>query len=128
METNKNTIKIFQIAKEQLAALKIYANKRRFHKQQLVHIVEALIANILQYVYLFCFASTAREYMNSIYMATAGTLVFICYWSAIFKTEDIFLYIDELETTINESWSNNLIKMKFETQCRDNLYLCIYFS
>lgn len=103
METNKDTIKIFQTAKKQLELSEIYAYKPIFCKQQIFEVVQSIVTISSQCVYLFCVASTTREYMNSIYMTMVGILVFICYLSAIFKKEITFFFIDDLEATINES-------------------------
>lgn len=101
METKK--LKIFESVKKMLASIDLNANQRPFHRKQLLHIVQGFCAIILQCLYLVYEANTIREYMNSIFMTTVGILVYMGFWSAIFKTTIIYEFIDQYETIVNGS-------------------------
>lgn len=100
METRR--MKVFQTTKVSLASIDLDPNKHLLHESQLLHVLEGFLAILLQFAYLFCVASTTSEYMNSIYMTTFGSLIYICYWSAILQTETIFALMDDLENAVNE--------------------------
>lgn len=65
-------IKIFLMTKKHLALIDLHKNKRPFHRNQLLHVIQGFLALILQLLYLVFEANTVREYMNSIIITTAG--------------------------------------------------------
>lgn len=101
MEAQK--LKIFESVKDHLASIDLDEYKPRFHRKQVVHVVQGFLALTLQYLYLVFDANTAREYMNSIFMTVVGTAVYASYWSAIFQTTTIHDFIDHYETIVNGS-------------------------
>lgn len=96
-------LKIFLTAKENLASIYLNENQCAFHCQQLLRVVQGVLAIILQCLYLVFDANNTRECMNSILMITVGCGVFIAYLSTIFQTKTIYDFIIEFEKSINES-------------------------
>lgn len=78
-------------------------HKRPFNEQQLRYMFKSIVAIIFQFVYLLRVAETSKEYMNSIFMTTVGTLVFVSHISTTIKMDKIFIFIDTLEKIINQS-------------------------
>lgn len=107
-------MKIFESAKMSLASMELDANKRPFHRKQLLKVMHSFLAIVLECLYIVYDANTAREYINSIFMTTIGIIVFIAYLSTIFKTTTIYNFIDHYETIVNESE----LQKAFEIHCR----------
>lgn len=103
MGTKAERMKIFVAAKIYLASIDLDENKRVFHLNQVLHVVQGFSAIVLQCLYLVLEANTVLEYMNSTLMSGIGIIVYIGYWTTIFKTMDIYNFINRLEIVINES-------------------------
>lgn len=96
-------MKILLSVKMYLASIDLNENKRLFHPKQLLHVVQGFSAIVLQCLYLVYDANTALDYMDSILMTAVGILVYVSYWSSIFKTTNIYDFIDQLEVIVNGS-------------------------
>lgn len=107
-------MKIFQTTQMYLRYGGFQRDQSAFNERQWWTILKYSFFMILQYVYLFAVASTPRQYMNSIFMSTAGILIVISYLSIVFKTATIFDYIDDVEHVINGSECCQPFKMPDE--------------
>lgn len=117
-------MKIFRTFRKNVKAGGFNRDQGAFSEVQLQTIFKAFISFILQCVYLFHVANTPRQYLDSIFMTTAGEeisllsielstntllstfagfLIVISYISFVFKTTELFDFIDDFEQTINES-------------------------
>ena len=105
-------MKILESVKKNLKSIELYADKPRFHRMQLLLILECFLAIVLKCLHLVYDANTEKEYMYSILMTTFGILVFIAYLSTIFQTTAIYDFIDQLETIVNESKFNFMLSKR----------------
>lgn len=96
-------LKIFVAVKRNLAAIGFGENFSAFDRRQSIQSFLGISAIILQFVYSFYVASTARENMESVIMTAAGVITFIAYISMHVQFDNIFIFIDEVEQFINES-------------------------
>lgn len=96
-------MKIFQTTQKYMSYAGFIRDQNTFNKRQSWTILKLTSFLALNYAYLFAEASTPRQYMNSIFMTTAGSLIVISHISVVLKTVSIFDSIDDLEKVINES-------------------------
>lgn len=83
------------------------ANQSPFDKFQFWIFVKVFWGVFSHIVHLMRESHTPQEYMESIFMTTVGVLVAIVRVSTLFKNDTIFIYIDTVEKTINESEFSN---------------------
>lgn len=95
-------MEIFRKINKSLFELGLGPNQRRFNEIQIKFILQAQLFIILLSIYLFHGDKTYKQYMDAIYMTTEGMLTFIAFLSSIFQMENISLYIDMLEKTIEK--------------------------
>lgn len=100
---NNKKMKIFQTTKKNLRNIDFDANTKPFDKVQLFHFAQAFGANISPFLYLFCVASTVQEYMESVFLTTVCTLIFIAHRCMTFKTSIIFEFMDYFQAIVDES-------------------------
>lgn len=96
-------MKIFQTTQEYMEYGGLIRDRAAFNIIQMWTIFKSVAFLILQFVYLVHEADTPREYMDSIFMTSAGFMIFISYMSIAIENEAIFDMIDELELAIQES-------------------------
>lgn len=63
---------------------------------------------ILLWIYLLRDANSSLQYMESIYMITVCSCIFLSAVSTVFLQDELFLFIDTLNSLFNESKSWNL--------------------
>lgn len=96
-------MKIFQTVQKHLAAIGYRPNQRPFNGDILRQCVKCVLFTTAQFVYLFYFAKTPAEFINSIFVAAIGVLVFLSFLSTNWKMDIIFIFIEETEEVINGS-------------------------
>ena len=96
-------MKIFKTVQKHLASLGYIKNQSSLNIRQLSICFLSIVAIISLSLYLFCFANTQKEFMDSIFMTVSGVLVFISNLSTANKLTTIFIFIDRTEQVINES-------------------------
>lgn len=101
-------MKIFQISQKNLVFCGFIKNQSAFNKYQLWTIFKSIAYLVLQFLYLFRVANTPKQYMDSIFMTTAGILIVISHIGVASKTATLFNFIDDVEQAINESESVSL--------------------
>lgn len=92
----------FQTIKKSLTTLGLGQNQRPFNRLQLKFTLNSLTIMILEYIYLFHVASTAKEYMDALFMSSASTLFLIAFLSSIFKMTTISISMNMSEKTIEK--------------------------
>lgn len=101
-------MKLFQITQKNLAALSFIPNQDDNHHHHFnKHHVGVICASILiissEFVYLFHVADSVEDYMHSFYMITISIGFSISYTASIFKTTELYNFIEYIQTVINES-------------------------
>lgn len=96
-------MRIFNTVKKSLLSIDLDVNKPKFHRMQLLHVVQGFVAILLQCMYFVNDANTTNEYMNSILITSIGLLIYVAYWSSIFETKTVYDFIEYYETIINGS-------------------------
>lgn len=99
-----STMKIFQTVQMWLA-LSGYDNTNRIllNKNQKWNLVAKFSQLTLLYAHLLCVADSPEEYMGSILFTAAATLICVSLISTILKTQELFVFIDEIEDVVNAS-------------------------
>lgn len=101
-------LRIFETVKESLAATCFVEGKGRFHTKQKQRAVEALLGFIMHVLYLHTEADTVKEYMDSIYITGVAFATIVGYMCTIFKSELIFICMDEIENVVSLAYGVNL--------------------
>lgn len=94
---------IFQSIKTGLEELHFSANPSahpcdRVHFYQTIRFISVVI---FQCVHLFYGANSLREYINSIYMTAATIGLFLSHSNTIYKSEQMYRFLDKFENFIN---------------------------
>lgn len=97
-------MKIFQSIQKNMRPGGLTRDQPPLNKVQKKQIFKCILFLILQFVYFFHVANTPRQYMDSIFVTTAGLFGMVSYISVALKTPKIFDYIDAIEEmTIDQS-------------------------
>lgn len=107
-------LKTFQQVQVYLASLGHRPNQSPFNKTQLWIFAKTFLNLFLLFVYLVRESHTPKELMDSMFMLTGVFLIAIIRVSTLFKNETIFMYIDRVEETINES-KLNFVHLTFKS-------------
>ena len=91
-------MELFKTFRKNFAVFGITSNARPLHSRE---IISAFLMNcltaILCWMFLFCVANTFIEYTIGIYIASALTVVAICFTIVVFQIQNIFEFIEECE-------------------------------
>lgn len=95
-------MEIFRKIKKSLAELGLGLIQHPFNEVQMKFILKAILLDTLLCIYLFHGDKTYKQYMDSIFMTSEGTLIFIAYLSSIFQMANLSLYINMLEEIVGK--------------------------
>lgn len=98
-----NKMKIFQATLEYLGMLGIIDQNRSFNTRILMTITAFATLVISLGAFLFCVASNAKEYTQSIHMTSSIIALFISLFCVIWKKENLLRFIDYWEKIAEES-------------------------
>lgn len=96
-------MKIFQTVQKQLASIGYRPNARPFNSDIVRQCLKYSLLTTGQVVYLFNFANTPTEFINSVFVTAIGILVLSSFISTAWKMKTIFIFIEETEEVINGS-------------------------
>lgn len=97
-------MKVFQTVQKYLAYLGFNQNDQNaLNSRQFFTALNMIAMFILSLLYLFVVANTPREYLDSIYMTSAGLGLMTSYFSIVYKARELFDYFDDGEQLINNS-------------------------
>lgn len=96
-------MKIFRTTQKYMKYGGLMKDRGAFNIIQIWTFSKSITFLIMQVIYLVREADTSREYMDSIFMTSAGILIFISYADIAMQNDVLFHVIDELEKVINES-------------------------
>lgn len=96
-------MKTFETVQKNFANIGFMRDKGRFHMEQWLRTFEGFLAIIMQCLYLPFDAVTIKEYMDSIFITSAGVLIYLAFLNAVLNTKMIFLSIDKIENLVNKS-------------------------
>lgn len=106
-------MKIFQTVQMHLASINYRPNERPFNNGILKQCLKSVLYISCQFVYLFNIADTPKEFMDSIFTTAVGVLVNVSFLSTALKMKTIFIFIDEVESTIETSKFCSYVPMNF---------------
>lgn len=98
-------MQIFQMVQKMLAKLGFIPNHDHhyFNKHHVQNIAIAVLTIVSQLVYICTEAATVDRYMHAYFMGTAIIAIGISYVRTIFKTSDLYDFIDNFENLTNQS-------------------------
>lgn len=106
-------MKTLQVVRNLFDSMGLSSKLEPFNKLTLTILVVAALGISSQWIFLFHEADNSQEYMESIYVATCCTGVFLSFTSTIFITKKLFSFIDSVDKLFNESkWNCNLSNLK----------------
>lgn len=106
-------MQIWQTIRKNLEILKFDPNQTgssteliRQHQSCFFKSILSLISLI---VYLLYVAKTIKEYMDSIFLTTAAITIFVSFTSTVFKTPELYAFLNNAEEAGNKSESDDQI-------------------
>lgn len=81
----------------------IISDQHRFNFKVLMTLLLYWSLSILYFLYLLREANEFREYMDTTYLTSATTLIAICYMNLVWKMENLFQHVDEMEKIFENS-------------------------
>lgn len=76
--------------------------KEPFNRRILGILAMNLLALIALWIFLIREANSAAQYMETIYMITTGTGIFLSFTSTVFTKQKLFSFIQSFDTIVNE--------------------------
>ena len=95
-------MKIFKTFQKNFALSHFIRNEHPFNRKHLECLLESFTSLTSTYLFLLCGKYSVREFMDSIYIITVGTGMFIGFVNTVYRILQIFDFIDAVEKTIND--------------------------
>lgn len=96
-------MKTLQVVRKLSNSMGFSSKLEPFNQLTLTILVVAASGISSQWIFLFHEADNSQQYMESIYVATCCTGVFLSFTSTIFTTKKLFSFINSVDDLFNES-------------------------
>lgn len=125
-------MEIFRKINRSLSELGLGPNQHPFNEVQIKFILKAILLDTLLCIHLFHGDKTYKQYMDSIFMTSEGTLFFIAFLSSIFQMANLSLYINMLDEIVAKREINPTLNYKdlarrfaSKSAISRHIYLCV---
>lgn len=99
----RRKMKLFKLLQKNLEDLGFSRNHQPFNRRHLLFYLEGFLI-FASFIMFICFvANSVIEFMNSIYMISAGITTFVSFTSTILKAPTMFHFFDYIEQFVNSS-------------------------
>lgn len=96
-------MKILQEVQNNLISMGMNPELERFNRRILNILAINFPGVVSLWIFLFHEANSAEEYLESIYIVTASSGIFLSFASTIFVMEELFSFIKNVDDAVNES-------------------------
>lgn len=114
---------LFQSNQKSLAMMGIVANQHRFNFKMFESFVMFIIPSISYLIFILRDASELRDYIDTVYLGSSTTMIGLCFLNFVWKMENLFKLIRDIEQIVEFSEYFSNISQKNTILILNELYI-----